>query len=63
VVDPDLIDTPAPPGTYEVWLKPLAVYMRRISIKGERLDLADEGDGPVRLPKRGPGARHLAAGP
>jgi hypothetical protein len=40
-----------PPGV-EPWIKPLAVYMRRVTINGTRVE-PEEG----RSPKRG-GARH-----
>jgi hypothetical protein len=57
-IDPDLIDGhPMPFGSYEPWLKPIAVYMRRLTINGTPKE-QDEGDSPVRLPKRSGGARH-----
>jgi hypothetical protein len=55
--DPDLVDDhPALPLGAEPWLKCVNVYLRRLSIKGERLDEAED-DEPVRLPRRSGGAR------
>jgi hypothetical protein len=55
-IDPDLIDgVPMPFGSCEPRIKPLAVYMRRLTGNGTLIEDEDE---PVPLPKRSGGARH-----
>jgi hypothetical protein len=53
----DLIDgVRAPSGLYPAWLKPLDEYMRKLNVKGERLDQEGEDEHEDHKPRRN-GAR------